>query len=182
MKGRDSFRPVITGGLPMAVNAYPHLKDTKVPVLIALYTAFLIYLDDVLCHDQDAVSEFNERLATGKVQKNFMLDHFAALIIEFSRHFPRIPYNIMLSSTMNFVTALLLEKETKGITICRGAVRYPTMARGMSGASEVFALTIFPSCVPVTTSIQALPELVVFINNGKCDLISRYPQQRSTHF
>ncbi|KAI3612747.1 longiborneol synthase [Moniliophthora roreri] len=102
-------------------------------------------------------------LTKGKVQKNLMLDHFAALIIEFSRHFPRIAYNIMLSSITNLATALVLEKESEGIT----RLRYPTMARGMSGASEASALAIFPSCVPVTTSIQALPELVVFTTDGE---------------
>ncbi|THU91037.1 hypothetical protein K435DRAFT_674887 [Dendrothele bispora CBS 962.96] len=179
MKGRHSFRPFIAGGLPMAINAYTHLKDTKVPVFITLYTAFLIYLDDVLCHNLDAVSEFNERLTTGKVQKDFMLDHFATLINEFSQHFPRIVYNIMLSSTMNFVTALLLEKETEEATIHRGATGYPTLVRSMSGASEVFALAIFPPCVPVINYVQVLPELVIFINNGKY-VNSRFMKRRAS--
>jgi hypothetical protein len=114
-----------------------------------------------------------------------MLDHFVSLLSEFPVWFPRIVSNIMLSSTMNFITALLLEKETQGMPVCpievqckhanhqisrqmqSGNIGYPTFARALSGASEVFALAIFPSNIPVTTYIQALPELVIFINNGK---------------
>ncbi|KAF5342848.1 hypothetical protein D9758_013356 [Tetrapyrgos nigripes] len=176
LAGEESFQPFISGGLPMAANGYLHLKGTNIPTLIALYTAFLIYLDDVLCNDIEAVAEFNERLMAGKSQKNCMLDHFAALLSEFSAHFPRIVHNIMLSSTMNFVTALLLEKETQGMPMQLGNLGYPTFARALSGASEVFALAVFPSNIPVTTYIQALPELVVFINNGN-DILSFYKEE-----
>lgn len=37
----------------------------------------------------------------------------------------------------------------------------------MSGASESYALFSFPNTIPVEHYIQALPEIVIFINNGK---------------
>lgn len=37
----------------------------------------------------------------------------------------------------------------------------------MSGASEAYALFVFPPKTPFEAYIQALPEMMVFINNGK---------------
>jgi hypothetical protein len=37
----------------------------------------------------------------------------------------------------------------------------------MSGASETYGLFAFPNSIPVQSYIQALPELMIFINNGK---------------
>lgn len=37
----------------------------------------------------------------------------------------------------------------------------------MSGASETYALFMFPPGQPLPHYLQALPDLMIFINNGK---------------
>lgn len=37
----------------------------------------------------------------------------------------------------------------------------------MSGASETYALFMFPPELPLKTYLQALPDCMVYINNGK---------------
>ncbi|KAF9029140.1 terpenoid synthase [Hymenopellis radicata] len=169
LEGAYSLKPFIQGGIPMALNAYRHLLHTPVPVLIALYTAFLIYLDDVLKTDVEAVGEFHERMFRGVKQKDPILGHFCELLSEMPRHFDRVISNLMISSTLNFINALLLEDVTEGMVIREGVTGYPTFSRVMSGASEVFALALF-------RRIRHLPELMTFINNGN-DVLSFYKEE-----
>lgn len=51
-------------------------------------------------------------------------------------------------------------------------MRFPTFARVMSGASETYALFIFPPELALTAYLQALPDLMVYINNGKYALLT----------
>ncbi|KAJ7600315.1 isoprenoid synthase domain-containing protein [Mycena floridula] len=158
----------------MALNGYRHLMDGPIPVLVTFYTAFLIYLDDLPSINN--VREFHERFMRGAEQKDPVLGHFCNLLAEFSQHFHDISFNIIISSTLSFVNAILLEDAIQGVDIQHGAVEYPTFHRKMSGASEFFAIALFPQTVPVTVYIQALPELMVFINNGN-DILSFYKEE-----
>lgn len=112
-----SFRRFIPGGISMACNAYAHVPDKKLRVYICLYTAFLIYLDDMFENDIDAVKEFNGRFVTHQRQRHFILDHFAAFLLEMPALFGTVVANMMTTSTLNLVTALSLEDELEGVTV-----------------------------------------------------------------
>jgi hypothetical protein len=47
------------------------------------------------------------------------------------------------------------------------AVRYPYFGRVLAGASEAYAFFVFPPDMPVTDFIQAIPEIMVYLNCGK---------------
>jgi len=86
---------------------------------------------------------------------------------------------------MNFTTSLVLENDMPLMTVRfflipfdeglnstfkRGRtdlIRFPTFMRCVSGASEVYALVAFDGSIPWTTYIKALPDMMVFIDNGK---------------
>lgn len=53
--------------------------------LIALYTAFLIYVDDIFQYHADAVHDFNELFVLPKPRGDFVLDFFAQLQLELPR-------------------------------------------------------------------------------------------------
>lgn len=114
---RQSLRPFIPGGVIMVLTGYAHLADTSVRILIALYTACGIYLDDKFKQDVEAVANFNERFVRGLPQDDRVLDTFADLILEILRIFPRVAANLMVSSTLNGVNALLLEYETRNMPV-----------------------------------------------------------------
>jgi len=100
----------------MACNAYPHQTKT-IQVYICLYTAFLVYLDDMFDNDIEAVKEFNHRFITRQTQRQEVLNHFAALLLDMPAIFGTVSANLMTTSTLNLVTALSLEYELKGVKV-----------------------------------------------------------------
>ncbi|KII83917.1 hypothetical protein PLICRDRAFT_179951 [Plicaturopsis crispa FD-325 SS-3] len=176
MEGPKSLGPFVPGAVAMATTAYAHLPDKEGQILMCLYTTFLIYLDDVFNEDIDTVREFNERFIHREPQGDEVLDNFADLLLQIPKYFGRVVANIMITSTLNLVTALLLEYETQGMALGSGAQGYPTFSRVMSGASETYALWMFPPELPLRSYIQALPELMIFINNGN-DILSFYKEE-----
>ncbi|KAJ3775201.1 isoprenoid synthase domain-containing protein [Lentinula raphanica] len=174
--GPDPLRPFIPQGVCIAMTSYTHLEDKSVLVWMALYTACAIYCDDVFMKDTEAVALFCERLMRNEPQQDRALDGFAELILEIPHHFPRVTANIMVTSTLNLINALLIEDQTKGLPVSVYADNYPAFSRIMSGASELYALAIFPPEVPVGSYIQALPSLMIFIVNVN-DILSFYKEE-----
>jgi hypothetical protein len=115
----------------------------------------------------EAVQEFNSRYAKNLPQKLKMLDDFAALLAEVHEIWPPIVANLIITSTLNLVTALLLERETAGMKISRDAISYPYFTRNMSGASDAYSLFAFPPGLPIRCYVQAIPDMVLFVNNVK---------------
>lgn len=113
-----SLAPFIPGGVVMSTTAYVHLTDQASRIIIALYTAFLIYLDDIFQHDINVVRDFNHNFICGIKQSDPVLDAFASLLRELSQHWTRTVANLMIASTLNLVTALLLEFETSNMPVC----------------------------------------------------------------
>lgn len=113
-----SVYPFIPGGVAMAATAYAHLEDMPTQIYIAMYTAFLIYLDDVFQHDVAEVSSFNQRFITNQPQGDPVLDAFAYLLLEMPERYGTLLSNMMITSTMKLVTALVLEKETSDMRVC----------------------------------------------------------------
>jgi len=134
------------GGVVMATTAYAHLNNKSTQILIALYTAFLIYLDDVFQHDVELVYCFNERFILCQAQDDPVLDGFASLLHEFPQHFGRVVSNIMITSTLNLVTALLLEFETQDMK-----VRLIQVDLKIASANNVpsFSLLWMPIIIPL---------------------------------
>ncbi|KAJ7438342.1 terpenoid synthase [Mycena latifolia] len=165
----------LPGGVVMSCTGYAHLPDRPARVLIAIYTACGIYLDDVFRVDVGAVSAFNQRFFEHAPQGDPVLDCFAQVLLELGAHFERVVSNIMVTSTLNAVTALTLEYKTAGMIMSPCALGYPTFSRVMSGASEAYALFIFPRDVMLPAFVQTLQQVMIFINNGN-DILSFYKE------
>lgn len=120
------------------------------------------------------MESFNRRLITNQAQGQPQLDQFAALLREMPVVFGNtIVANVMTTSTLNFMTAQLLEHEINNLPnrqssrVQPSAPGFPTFCRVMTGASETYALFAFPPGMAVSGHIQALPDIMTFINNGK---------------
>lgn len=112
----ETLKRFIPAGVAMARNAYHH-QPHAIQVFICFYTAFLVYLDDMFEKDIAAVQEFNHLFVTGQRQATSLLDHFADLLLEMPVVFGPVEANIMTTSTLNLVTALLIEEEFANVKV-----------------------------------------------------------------
>ena len=112
-----SLQPFIPGGVVIATTTYAHLENKSIQIIIALYTAFLIYIDDVHQNDVEGIYGFNERFVLCQPQDDPVLESLASLLRELPKHFGRVSSNMMISSTLNFVTSLILDYETKDMPV-----------------------------------------------------------------
>lgn len=103
----------------MSTTAYAHIRDIRARIFITLYTAVLVYLDDVFEHDVQAVHDFNQRFLRNEPQEDLVLDAFSKMLsVELPAIYGTFASNIIITSTLNLVTALLLEHETRGMEVC----------------------------------------------------------------
>ena len=84
---------------------------------IALYSAFALWVDDAYTRDVTGIDSFNERFVTGSKQANEVLDAFDRLVRETNLHYHGIQASVILTSTLNFVTSIILDFETKGMPV-----------------------------------------------------------------
>ena len=84
---------------------------------IALYTAFVSWIDDTYTQDIIGVDSFNERFVTGRKQANEGLDGLDRLLRETNLYYQGIQANVILTATLNFVTSIIMDFETQGIPV-----------------------------------------------------------------
>jgi hypothetical protein len=121
LEGAYDLRPFIPGGVAIATTAYAHLPDQGTRIWIALFTACAIYVDDKFLKDVQLISEFHKRFICGAPQGDPSLDAFASLIRETYAHYDRVAANFIMTSTLNGITAILLDEDTKNMQVrsCR---------------------------------------------------------------
>ncbi|KAJ6590270.1 hypothetical protein B0H10DRAFT_2442403, partial [Mycena sp. CBHHK59/15] len=56
----------------------------------------------------------------GVEQKDPILGHFCSLLTDMPQHFDKIIANLMILSNLNFITSMLLEETTRGMTLHQG--------------------------------------------------------------
>jgi hypothetical protein len=86
-------------------------------VFIAIYTAFLTWIDDTYTRDVIGVDCFNERFVTGRKQANAGLEGLDRLLRETNLHYHSIQANVILTASLNFVTSTILDFETQGMPV-----------------------------------------------------------------
>ena len=93
----------------MSTTAYAHLTNYSTRIYIALYTGVLICLDDTYLDNKQGIMTFNERFMNNEPEKDPVLAAMGIILRETTRHFDCIPSNIIVTATLNLVTALSLE-------------------------------------------------------------------------
>ncbi|KAA1475614.1 terpenoid synthase [Dentipellis sp. KUC8613] len=173
----NSFRRFIPTGVAIAWNAYHHLPDKQTQKYIALLTSLFIYAEDMFKDNNDAILAFHGLFIRRQPQKHRMLDHLANMLLDLPSHFPPTSaVNIMISASLNFITAVGLENGSVVFSPPASASRYPAYARMMSGVSEVYAFFIFTPNIPLDVYLPALPDMMTHICYAN-DILSFYKEE-----
>ncbi|KIJ12420.1 hypothetical protein PAXINDRAFT_14746 [Paxillus involutus ATCC 200175] len=98
MDGKYSVRTFLPGGVVIATTAYEHLLNRETKILIALFTACAIYLDDTSSRDIGSVYLFNQRFLRGRKQGDKVLDAFAELLLDLASGYNQVASNIIITS------------------------------------------------------------------------------------
>ncbi|KAL5522421.1 hypothetical protein ACEPAG_8437 [Sanghuangporus baumii] len=174
--GDDAIlRRSIGVGATMAVTAYAHLRDEGVKIYITLYTGFVVYLDDLFVSHIDAIREFVSRFVARQPQQLKVLDDFAALLLETPRFYDAMVCNIILTSTFDFLSSLLIQYDVLGVPMPTFTVEYPMFFRRLSGLGNAYSAFIFPTSIPVQSWIFAFPDIAYCVCTLN-DILSFYKE------
>ncbi|KAK0467078.1 uncharacterized protein EV420DRAFT_664438 [Desarmillaria tabescens] len=176
-----SFTPYIKHGTDTVTTCYNHIQGVKCRIYIVLYIACFFYFDDKFIpeySDSDNVAQDLFACMMGKASPADPLQQlFCYLMTEAPKCFPNHPAsNVVITGTLNFVTAASLDYRTQGMKMPASAKRYTTFTRNISGIADVMGVFIFPTSVPVTAYIAALPDLMVFMLSSN-DVLSFYKEE-----
>lgn len=89
--------------------AYQHLPTQQEVVFVCSYTTLLSCSDDIFQNDVEALTAFNMRFINNRPHEHPILNAVSALLREIPSLWEPIPANMAISSTLNFINALLLE-------------------------------------------------------------------------
>ncbi|KAJ8517213.1 hypothetical protein ONZ45_g5589 [Pleurotus djamor] len=171
-----SIRPKLVSGVGMAIYTFGHLKDKPIQMYIAMYTALLMYVEDYLQHEVELVSSFQIKLITREDQGHPVLNALAALLLELPEKFEKVVSNIILTSALNYITGVWLEHQTESLELSPHATAFAGFSRWISGSSEAYALYVFASELPVKAYLQAIPDMMTFLNYSN-DVLSFYKEE-----
>ncbi|KAG1883952.1 isoprenoid synthase domain-containing protein [Suillus subluteus] len=177
MDGKYSLRPYMAIGVAM-FNTYTYLPDRATKMWICLYTVLVACTDDMVDKGEGLVHlySFYERFASNQSQGDPVLNVFDALLRDVVCHYSPPVSNLIITSTFDFISSILLDNETKDMQISTEAQSYPYYMRMLSGISIAYSLFIFPSMLPLREYIQCMPDLAVVINYTN-DILSYYKEE-----
>ncbi|KAL0565739.1 hypothetical protein V5O48_016282 [Marasmius crinis-equi] len=169
------FEKPLSVGVSSASTSYSHLPY-RTQVYIAAYTGCATMLEDIFQTDPERMAGFNERFVEGLPQNHPILELFAKLLLATPKYYGRIQSNLIITSTLNFVTSLSIDLEIPRITEVSEFASFASYCRSMSGSSIAFATFIFTEDVPLATYVTCLTHMGTYIN-GMNDVLSFYKEE-----
>ncbi|KIO28262.1 hypothetical protein M407DRAFT_22475 [Tulasnella calospora MUT 4182] len=166
----------VAAGISMAETAYRKLT-MPYRYYVALYTALVIYAEDISHRNLESIGLFAYRLVQGIPQPGAILEECAALCHEAYELWQVLSSAAITSSTIDFMNATYLENVTHDMVISPNAKRYPWFLRNMTGIGVAYAHFLFPKHISSNYNafIQMIPELSCFLALGN-DLLSFYKE------
>ncbi|KAF8921878.1 isoprenoid synthase domain-containing protein [Mucidula mucida] len=175
------FTTWVHSGISYASISYAHLESPSLRVYVALYAAFLLYIDDTFASDVTGLATFHVQFCRAESHGNVVLDFFSSFLRDTHAYFDYMAANIIITGALNFVTGLVLEHRMKTIKVITTqlaptAKQFPKFARGSFAAADACSIFIFPPDVSVESYIQALPEMINIITHVN-DVLSFYKEE-----
>ncbi|KAG1808674.1 terpenoid synthase [Suillus subaureus] len=174
----NAILPYMAAGVAMMSNTYDHLPDRATKMWICFLTAVGMCIDDMMIRAEDLVHvyHFNERFVNCQPQEHPVLNALDGLLREVACHYSAPVSNLIITSSLNFVSSILLDNETKDMPISLQTPSYPEYSRLLSGLADAYGFFIFPSTLPLQEYIQCMPDLIVVVNHTN-DILSYYKEE-----
>ncbi|KAF8894659.1 isoprenoid synthase domain-containing protein [Infundibulicybe gibba] len=170
-----TFQKALQPGVALIMTIYPHL-EMSTRLWISLYMTCTVYFDEVAEADIEAVKAFNMLFITNQPQQHPVLDSYAKLLRLSADHFTPTISALVVTSTLDYTTALLLEKDYQGMPLHEAALNYPRYLRNLTGIARPYALFVFPANIPLQDYIQILPEMTQYLEDVN-DIFSLYKEE-----
>jgi hypothetical protein len=116
MEGKYSIRPYMASGVEMLALTYAHLPDRATKMWICLFTAAISGIDNNI-DDIEHVYAFNERFASCQPQGDPALQAIDTLLREIPRLYSPLVSNLIITSSLDYITSILIEHETKDMKV-----------------------------------------------------------------
>ena len=116
MSGPLSVVPHLRMGAMMGSVPFGH-RELDIQLFIALYTGYLLHMDDMCQRDASLVGNFIDTFTLHQPQGHPVLDAFAELLLDLPDKFGKVISNVMVTSALNMITALLLEVEVPDMSV-----------------------------------------------------------------
>ncbi|KAI0643174.1 terpenoid synthase [Trametes meyenii] len=126
----------------LAITAYAHTpKDHQ--FVIAMYTAYWVYIDDVAAHKLEAVRQFGLRVVAREDQEDPVFQRAALQLLEMHEYFPSVSADLIAICSMDAFVGTYIEHTSKNMATAPGATRYPYFLRLKTGITASFGLFNF---------------------------------------
>ena len=125
-------------GCDLAVITYGHTSPEH-QYYIALYTACILYVDDLGNRHLDALAQFSHRLATGQKQLNPALDVLIDLLRQSYDLWPQVGADAIVSGTLEAIAAMYIECTTGDMEVTPQATWWPNYFRNRTGICPPYA-------------------------------------------
>ncbi|KAG8943206.1 hypothetical protein FRC04_003169 [Tulasnella sp. 424] len=160
----------------LAETSYGHLPEPYLHYA-ALYSCFFFYADDFAEKNPDRIKDFHIRFLRGQPQDDPVLDKYAEHLRNAYDMFPQVAANMIVSGSLEFLTATYIETTTKDLKLSIHATPYPWFLRSRSGVGVVYGHMAFPKSetYDVQSYIQLAPEFEKLISLSN-DVLSFYKE------
>lgn len=143
------------------------LHDKEVQKVLSLFNGYFFLIDDFGHGFLDELKNFRQNLLLRKPQGP-ILDGLVQLLIQMDEHYGSFCADAMISSTLNFITAFVIESHIDGeLHICSSAPNFPFFFRFQTGLGDAYARMIFPNrifpeSIHLQHYLQTIPDLSCF--------------------
>ncbi|KAL0480133.1 TRI5 [Acrasis kona] len=171
----------------MAYNSHPF----KAKEMVAVYSLFLLYIDDKSQEMCEQLGMFQYNFLTRSPFGHPILEVFSSFLLEMKSQYGMYAWSAIFTSTIEFIHGCHLETQLLKAEIPTSAKSFPRFLRFKTGASAAFAHLLF--CEPMVPSseflnkyLMAIPDIIDFIDLGN-DVLSFYKEsvvgcETDTHF
>ncbi|KAF9527653.1 isoprenoid synthase domain-containing protein [Crepidotus variabilis] len=165
----------------MAELSYHH-HPYAVKKQIAMFTVFMLYMDDLADRMPDALSDFQRRMIFGLPQLNPVLEHFPTHLTGFYDFYDPLCANSIVAAALEYVTGTALEtrREMSTMPPHPDATSWPYFLRAKTGVAPAYAFMIFygDRHSNISYFLQTIPDINAFIDLTN-DVLSFYKEERA---